>query len=292
VSVQEISAHTRVCAVIGDPVGHSLSPQIHNAAFKARALDFVYVAYHVARGDAARAVSGVRALGIRGLSVTIPHKLDVIAQLDAIDETARQMGSVNTIVNDHGVLTGYSTDGPGALRALAAEGVDPAGRRVLLLGSGGAARAIAFTLAGLSPRPRLRILGVEAQELAQLGRDVREKAGVTLDADALTPESLAAAMREAEIVVHATPIGMTPKTDASLVPSALITSRHAVLDVVYTPRVTKLLTDAKAAGAKVVPGIGMFVGQAAVQFELWTGVAAPVDVMTEAVLSALRDVVR
>ncbi len=287
-SVQAISARTKVCAVIGDPVEHSLSPQLHNAAFQARGLDFVYVACHVARGDAARAVAGVRALGLRGVSVTIPHKLDVIAHLDAIDETARLMGSVNTIVSERGVLTGYSTDGQGALRALAAEGVDPAGRRVLVLGSGGAARAIAFTLVGLSPRPRVRILGVEPGELAQLARDLREKAGAMLDADALTSESLAAAMREAEIVVHATPIGMTPKTEASLVPAALISARHAVFDVVYTPLTTRLLADAKAAGATVVPGIGMFVGQAAVQFELWTGVAAPVDVMTATVASALQ----
>lgn len=285
--VPGISARTRVCAVMGDPVEHSLSPQIHNAAFAACGLDFAYVAFHVARGDAAQALAGVRALGIRGLSVTIPHKLDVIAHLDKVDATARRMGSVNTIVNDAGALTGYSTDGPGALRALAAEGVDPAGKRVLILGSGGAARAVAFTLAELDPRPRMCILGVEAAELERLAADLRAHAGAVPEAATLAPERLAAAVKDADIVVHATPVGMTPRVEASLVPPGLIGPRHTVFDVVYTPRETRLLADAKAAGAKVVPGLGMFVGQAAVQFELWTGRPAPVDVMTRAALSAL-----
>jgi shikimate dehydrogenase len=282
-----ISARTRICAVMGDPVEHSLSPRIHNAAFAAAGLDFAYVAFHVTRGDAARAMAGVRALGIRGLSVTIPHKLDVIPLLDEVDAAARLIGSVNTIVNDAGALTGYSTDGPGALRALAAAGVDPAGKRVLMLGSGGAARAVAFALAALDPRPRLRILGVEAAELARLAADLRARAGADLEAAALAPESVAAGVKDADIILHATPVGMAPKTGASLVPPGLIGPRHTVFDAVYTPRETKLLADAKAAGAKIVPGLGMFVGQAAAQFELWTGRPAPVEVMTRAALSAL-----
>jgi shikimate dehydrogenase len=282
-----ISAKTQVCAVIGDPVGHSLSPQIHNAAFRALGLDFTYVALNVKRGAAGEAVRAVRALGLRGLSVTIPHKMDVIAHLDAVEEVAQHIGSVNTIVNEDGCLRGSSTDGPGALRALAADGVDPSGRRILMLGSGGAARALAFTLAALDPRPELRILGIDARELDTLAGDLRQRTELPLHADALSEATLAAGMEEAEIVIHATPVGMTPKTDASLVPPGLIRPDQVMFDVVYTPLQTRLLRDATNAGARTVPGLGMFVHQAAIQFELWTGAPAPVEVMTKTVLAAL-----
>ncbi len=283
-----ISASTNLCAVIGDPVGHSMSPQIHNAAFRAVGLDLVYVAFHVKKGDVRRALDGVRALGIRGLSVTIPHKLDIVAHLDAVDPVARNIGSVNTVVHRQGQLLGYSTDGPGALRALAAEGVDPSGRRVLMLGSGGAARAIAFTLATLDPLPQLEILGVMPAELEALGADLQDKTALRVVTRPLDEKALAEALTAAEIIIHATPIGMTPKTDASIVPADQIRPTHAVFDVVYTPLETKLLRDAKAAGAKAVPGIGMFVQQAAIQFEMWTGREAPIDVMTQTVQEALE----
>ncbi len=283
-----ISATTRICAVIGDPVGHSLSPQIHNAAFGALDLDFAYVAFHVKRGAAEKAMHAVRALGVRGLSVTIPHKVDVIPHLDTVEGVAEGIGSINTVVNNDGHLSGYSTDGPGALRALAAAGIDPAGRRVLILGSGGAARALAFNLATLAPPPELRILGIEAGELERLAGDLRTRTDLPVRSEALNDRTLAAGMEEAELLVHATPVGMTPKTDACLVPPELIRSDQVVFDVVYTPLETQLLRNAKAAGARTVPGLGMFVHQAAIQFELWTGKQAPVNVMTETVLGALR----
>lgn len=283
-----ISASTRLCAVIGDPVGHSMSPQIHNAAFQAVGLDLVYVAFHVKKGDVRRAMDGVRALGVRGLSVTIPHKLDIIACLDEVDPVARNIGSVNTVVHRQGQLLGSSTDGPGALRALAAEGVDPSGRRVLLLGSGGAARAIAFTLGTLDPAPQLEILGVVPAELETLAADLRNKTPLAVTTRPLDERALAEALAAAEVIIHATPIGMTPKTDASIIPADQIRPTHVVFDVVYTPLETRLLRDAKAAGAKAVPGIGMFVQQAAIQFEMWTGRDAPIDVMTQTVREALE----
>lgn len=282
-----ISAKTQVCAVIGDPVGHSMSPQIHNAAFQALGLDFVYVACPVKRGDARAAVHGMRSLGLKGMSVTIPHKCDVIPHLDAIDPVAEKLGSVNTIVNVDGRLTGYSTDGPGAMRALETAGVAPAGKAVLMLGSGGAARALAFTLAVLSPAPSLEILGIEAEELARLASDVEAKTGLTVKQAAFTPDALKAAMERAEVVIHASPVGMSPKVDATLVPSGLIRSGQAVFDVVYNPVETRLLREAGEAGAVTVSGLGMFVHQAAIQFELWTGRDAPLAVMEENVKAAL-----
>lgn len=282
-----ISATTQLCAVIGDPVEHSLSPQIHNAAFQANGLNMVYTAFHVKRGDTRRAMDGLRALGIRGLSVTIPHKMDIIPHLDEVDEVALNIGSVNTVVNDEGYLRGYSTDGMGAVRALNAGCVDPAGKRILVIGSGGASRAIVFTLATLSPIPELTILGIDEPELRGLAGDMAERTKLVPSASLLSSESLAEAMNWAEIVIHTTPIGMTPKVDATVVPKELIEPRHVVFDVVYTPLQTRLLREARSVGATSIPGIGMFVHQAAIQFELWTGVEAPVDLMTDTVLSAL-----
>ena len=282
-----ISAETRVCAVIGDPVDHSLSPQIHNAAFQASGLDFTYVAFHVRKGDIESAIRGMRALGIRGLSVTIPHKVDIVPHLDDIDEIARNVGSINTVVNNDGHLRGCSTDGPGALRALEAGSCDFVGQNVLLLGSGGAARAIAFSLATISPPPQLTILGVEPDELSSLEQDLRDRTSLSVMALPYSGQTVSAASEKSGLIINATPVGMTPNVDNSPFPEELIRSEHTVFDIVYTPFETKLLRDAKAAGARAIPGIGMFVHQAAIQFELWTGQTAPLDVMAGTVTEAL-----
>jgi shikimate dehydrogenase len=282
-----ISATTSVCAVIGDPVEHSLSPAIHNAAFDYRDLNMVYAAFHVKNGDLERALAGVRSLGIRGLSVTIPHKVDILPFLDSIEPLARRIGSVNTVTNRDGRLNGSSTDGPGALRALEAQGVDAPGKRVLLLGSGGAARAIAFALADLSPAPRLQILGIEEDELSKLAEDLQGNSKASVEWGPLDRERIEAGVDGAEIVVHATPVGMAPKTDASLIPEGMLRPDQVVFDAVYIPFETRLLRIAREAGARTVPGLGMFVHQAAIQFELWTGTDAPIDVMSDAVRRAL-----
>ena len=282
-----ISAASKLCAVIGDPVSHSMSPQIHNSAFQECGVDMAYVAFHVAKGDVGRALDGVRSLGIRGLSVTIPHKMDIIPFLDEVEEEARNDGSVNTVVNEGGRLVGHSTDGPGALRALAAEGVEPEGKDILLLGSGGAARAVAFSFGSLDPLPRLTILGVVPDELDELGADLGEKTRMSVATRLFSSEELAKSMARAEIVTHATPVGMSPKNEESLVPRDLIRSNQVVFDIVYNPLQTRLLKEAAEAGATPVAGLGMFVHQAAIQFELWTGIDAPVELMTKTVRKAL-----
>ncbi|MFH1964077.1 MAG: shikimate dehydrogenase [Acidobacteriota bacterium] len=293
-NITEISAESRICAVIGDPVGHSLSPQIHNAAFSASGIDMLYTAFHVRKGDLERALNGIRALGIKGLSVTIPHKVDLIPFLDEVDAEALAIVSVNTIINSSGVLIGFSTDGPGAIRALRAESVAVEGSSVLILGSGGAARAIAFALRSLRPQPVVQILGIDDPETTALAEDLNKKAPGNIKEDApavsvgsLNVETLEKAMAEADIVIHATPIGMSPNTGESLVPARLFRKDQVVFDVVYTPRETKLLRQAKKAGSVTVSGLGMFVNQAAIQFELWTGKPAPVEIMLKAVEQAL-----
>jgi shikimate dehydrogenase len=269
----------RVCALIGHPVGHSLSPAMHNAGFEALGLPLVYVAHDIAPGQVPEAIQAARSLGYRGLSVTIPHKVAALECMDEVDPTARAIGCINTVVNDEGRLIGYNSDGRGALNALRQTGADPEGRRVVVLGTGGAARAIAMTIA-LGARPaELVLLGVVPEELDRLGRDVSKHMTANVKVEPLNDATLAAAMGEADIVLHCTPIGMHPQSAHTIVPAALFRPGQVVFDVVYNPRETRLLSEAAAAGCRVVSGVEMFLGQALVQFELWTGRPAPSDVM-------------
>ena len=282
-----IDARTQLCAVIGNPVEHSLSPAIHNAAFEALGLNYVYVAFRVE--DIAGAVAGLRALeNFRGLSVTIPHKVSIMKHLDEIDEVTLNVGSLNTVVKENGVLKGTGSDGPGALKALNDYGVNPAGRHVLVLGSGGAARAIAFTLAMQKQPPEISILGVVPDELEQLVSEIKDKTPACVGGRLLDDETIREKVEAADIIIHCTPVGMHPKTEDTLVPKAMLRSGHVVFDIVYTPRKTRLLEDAESVGCATIPGLEMFVNQAVVQFELWTGQRAPVNVMREVVEKSLQ----
>jgi shikimate dehydrogenase len=275
----DITAATQFCGVIGNPVEHSLSPAIHNAAFQRLGLDFVYLAWKVEALE--DAVKGLRALGnFRGASVTIPHKVAVLPFLDDVDETARHIGAINTIVAQDGRLSGTNTDATGALRALK-EGGAPLSDGVLILGSGGAARAIAFALAAEAGIRRMRLLGIDDQERKGLAADLREKTGVQLADAFLDEQSLKNALAEVRVVIHCTPIGMSPKTGRTCIPAHLLQPGLTIMDIVYNPRETQLLADAKAAGCRTISGLEMFLYQAAAQFERWTGKPAPVQVMRE-----------
>ena len=207
----------------------------------------------------------------------MPHKVAALELVDEVDATARAIGCINTVVNQDGRLLGHNSDGQGALDALGRAGITTQGRRVLVLGSGGAARAVAMTVA-LRGRPsELEILGVVEDELARLGRDIAEKSGAVVSARMLDDGTLAAAMARAEVLLHCTPVGMTPDTERSLVPPRLLRSELAVFDAVYNPRRTLLIAQASDHGCRVVEGMEMFLGQAMVQFELWTGQPAPAE---------------
>lgn len=283
----DINTHTKFCGVIGNPVEHSLSPAIHNAAFQKLGLNFVYLAWRVeAIGDA---IKGLRALGnFRGASVTIPHKVSAMPHLDHVEPTARQIGAINTIVAENGQLTGYNTDATGALRALRESGVELKGRHIVILGSGGAARAIAFALAAESGADKLTVLGVDDKERAVLAADVRSKTALTVDDLHLDEAALGKTLPGAHVLIHCTPIGMSPKIDATCVPGSLLHAGLAVMDIVYNPRETTLLKDAKRAGCKTISGLDMFLNQAVTQFELWTNQPAPVDVMRAVLESRFR----
>lgn len=281
-----ISAKTRLCAVIGNPVSHSLSPAIHNAAFTELNLDFVYLAFRVE--DVKSALAGMKALeNFRGMSITIPHKVEAMKYVDEIPWVDRNIGSINTVLNKKGKLIGLGTDGPGALKAIADAGVEIDGKNILILGSGGAARAISFTLAQKTSPAELSILDIDKRMLQQLTMDLKAGTDVPIKSEPLTENSLKGAMANADVIIHCTPVGMHPNEDASLIPADLFQPDQVVFDIVYTPLETKLLAEAKSRGLKVICGVEMFINQAVLQFEQFTGVNAPVEVMRRVLMEHL-----
>jgi shikimate dehydrogenase len=282
-----INGKTRVCAVIGDPVDHSLSPVMHNAAFQKLGLNLVYVAFKVTRNGLKDAISGARSLGLRGLNVTMPHKKAVMGYLDETDSTAEAIGAVNTILNNEGKLVGYNTDGKGAMIALQENGIYPEEKKMLLLGAGGAAKAIAFQAA--QEVEELVILNRTSEKATKLAELLYKKFGKKVKGGALSAEVLKEEMKTTDILVNATPVGMNPDVNTSPVPSDLLRRDLCVMDILYNPLETKLVEDAKAVGAKVVLGLEMLLYQGAVSFEIWTNCPAPVDVMKKAALNKLAE---
>ena len=282
-----ITTGTRICAVIGNPVAHSLSPALHNAAFDELGLDFVYVAFRVE--DLKNALAGMRALeNFRGMSVTIPHKIEAMKYMDEIAKADRAIGSINTIINEKGRLVGLGTDGPGALKAFIDAGVNLDTKNILMLGAGGAARAIAFTLALKTELGKLTILDINESMLCQLTADLKAGTGACIEFTSLNDSTLSQAMEQAEVIINCTPIGMHPKEGISLVPVGLFRPGQIVFDVVYTPLETKLLADARSRGLQVISGVEMFINQAVLQFIQFTGIDAPVEVMRRVVMERLR----
>ena len=280
-----ISGKTRVCGVIGDPIEHTLSPTIHNAAFNHLKLDFVFLAFRVEAAGLENAMRGMRGLGIHGLNVTMPHKSTVIDYLDEVDSTVKFLGAANTILNKDGKLSGFNTDGFGALKALRENGIELSGKKVLLLGTGGAAKAIAYSLAKeVGELVVLNRAADKAEELAEtLGRPLNKK----IVGGALSSRAIAKNLQDSDVLINATSVGMHPEANQSIVMSRWLKSDLTVLDIVYNPVETKLARDAKAAGAKVISGVEMLIYQGAASFEIWTGHSAPIDVMRRAALNKL-----
>ena len=281
-----ISGKTRVCGVIGDPIEHTLSPVMHNAAFEALKIDYVFLAFNVKSAEVGNAISGVRALQIHGLNVTMPHKNVVVKYLDEVDPTGKAIGSVNTILNKDGRLLGFNTDGVGALNALEQNGVDPRGKKIVLLGAGGAAKAIAYTLA--QEADELVILNRTPKPAIELADLLKQKFNKKINADVLSPSSLKDNLAEADVLINATSVGMKTNANQTPVQAEWLKPDLTVMDIVYDPIETKLAKDAKAAGAQVVSGVEMLIYQGAVSFEIWTACKAPVEVMRKAALNHLR----
>ena len=281
----KIDGMTRVCAVIGNPVEHSLSPALHNEAFKQKGLNICYTAFRVE--DLAGAMAGMRSLNLLGLSVTIPHKVAVLSHLDEVDETAQRIGSVNTVLHKKNRLIGYNSDGMGALRALQDAGIALEGKRVAIMGSGGAARAIAFTLGKEAALKEILLLGIDTRECSELCDALRRAFSFPVAWAPLSRETLERQTPESDGIIHCTPVGMSPRTEESILDRNDLLPRQFVFDIVYTPLKTKLIMEAEAAGCTVVPGVEMFIHQAVFQFELWTDQKAPVECMRKVVMESL-----
>jgi shikimate dehydrogenase len=269
-----VTGHTRSAIVIGDPVRHSLSPRIHNAAFAALGLDWCFLAMPVRRGEAQAALAAIRTLGIDGCSVTMPHKEAVADGVDELEPSARALGSVNCVRRDGSKLIGDSTDGIGFVRALESElGRSIEGANVTVLGAGGAARSIIDALDRA---------GVERIVVANRSRPGAERAA---DLSSVAVVGDASDASTADLVVNTTPVGMAggPDPDGCPIDTDLLRPKQIVADIVYQPRRTALLGAAEARGATTIGGLGMLIQQAAVAFEWWTGRPAPIAAMTAAV---------
>lgn len=267
-----ITGKTQVYGILGRPVAHSLSPAMHNAAFQAMGLNAVYVPFHVEHLPLA--VAGLRGLQIRGVSVTIPWKEDILALLDEVDDRARAIGAVNTVINREGRLWGTNTDWQGALQALE-EVTTVAGQRALVLGAGGAGRAIVYAL------------GQAGAEVLVADADQTKALNLAKEFGAVALPLSQAAQLEAAILINATPVGMAPQVEAIPLPPESLEHFQVVMDIVYAPLQTRLLREAAARGSLCLDGLQMLVYQGARQFELFTGQMAPAELMRRAALAEL-----
>jgi len=275
----DIGSRTQTMGVIGDPIAHSLSPVMHNAALSHLGIDAVYMAFRVRPEGLGAAISGMREMGIAGLNVTIPHKANVMRHLDRIDDVARSIGAVNTVLNREGLLIGYNTDADGAMEALSSAGYMPGGQ-ALLLGAGEAARAVGFALVNAGSRVMIANRNMErARALAE-----------HLKAIPVAHHEMPERIERSDLIVNCTPLGMEGFPSVSPIDTSLVRPGTLCFDLVYNPMDTPFLRGAASMGARIVRGYEMLVGQGARSFEMFTGRKPPVEVMREAVVSALRGV--
>jgi shikimate dehydrogenase len=269
-----ITAKTKICMVIGDPIIHSLSPQMHNSGYKALGIDneYVYVGCNIKLSDIPNFINGVRAMNIRGVSCTIPHKIEIMKYLDKVDTTAKKIGAVNTVVNENGILKGTNTDWIGVVKPLE-KLTTLKGKTVALLGAGGAARAVAY---GVTKRGAKLLIFNRTVEKAQTL--AKEFGGKIYRLDELKN------ITQADIIINTTSVGLAPKVNETPLPKKFITSKHIVFDAVYVPFETRLLKDAKENGAQIIHGTEMLLYQGMAQFKLFTGYKAPEEEIRKVLL--------
>ena len=279
----DIKGSTNIVGLIGHPVEHSFSPPMHNAAFEALEMDYVYVAFDVDPLNLKSAIDGAKSLNIKGFNVTIPHKIEVMKHLDEIDEVAALIGAVNTI--DFKDMKGYNTDGIGAVKAIE-EVTSIKNRNVVVAGAGGASRAISFYIAKYGA-DSLTILNRNVEKADNLAKDV-SNSNLINEVKSDSMSEINSHVTDADILIDTTPVGMHPNVDDE--PIVLADNMHddlVVFDAVYNPNDTVLIKEAVKAGAKPVYGIKMLLYQGAESFRIWTGRDAPVDVMEDALRKTL-----
>jgi shikimate dehydrogenase len=273
-----ISGSTRVCAIIGDPIAHTLSPSIHNAAFRSLKLDFVYVPFHVRRSELGDAIEGFRSLGVLGVNVTRPHKSRVLRFLDKIEPSAKKIGAVNTIVRNNAKLRGYNTDGESAIAALSRLG-SLSGRKALILGAGGAAKAIAYQLS--KTVHSIVILNRTRSNGTGLASNITKWNGITSRSYDLDKANLRREAQSRDLLINTLPPSVFARFANILIEERLATPDMLIMDANYGSE-SIFLTRARLAGIKAIDGLEMLIEQAARSFKLWTGLNAPIDVMRQA----------
>ena len=281
-----ITGHTQLTGLLGSPVAHSLSPLMHNTAFRLLGLDYVYLCFEVTEDRLPEAVKGLKVCGIRGFNLTMPNKNRMLDLLDSCTPAARLIGAVNTVVHEGGKLIGYNTDGVGFLRSLEEAGTGIKGKKMVLLGAGGAASAIAVQTA-LDGASELRIFLRRTsrfyERTVQLADALKKESSCRIELfDMADGSCLRDALGSADVLVNATPVGMEPETDCCLIPDAdWLPPALTVADIIYHPQKTRLLMLAEQAGCRTCPGLGMLVHQGAEAFRLWTGREMPLDRVRE-----------
>jgi len=273
----DVSGKTKIVGLFGYPVEHTLSPVMHNSAFNSLGLDICYVPFRVSPEELPNAVRAVRALNLVGVNITVPHKEKVIPLLDKVNEEASFIGAVNTIVNNEGILTGHNTDGRGFVSSLKEKGVLIENKEILVIGAGGASRAISYYLC--QEASRVTLYDVDKSKAKILASDLNKIRGNVSLPD--TPKDFG----NPDIIINATPIGLKKDDPLPLTPD-LITSDMVVCDLIY--KKTKLLQEAEDRGAITIDGSGMLLWQGVLAFELWTGMKPPVGLMRKALLSNIR----
>jgi shikimate dehydrogenase len=282
----KITGRTKVVGVIGDPVEHSRSPQMHNAAFDALGLDYVYVPFHVPRGKLGEAIEGLKVLGVVGVNVTIPHKQRALELADRRSEEAELIGAANTLIFREGEVFADNTDGRGFIRALQTAGIDPSGcEKALVLGAGGTSRAVCVALAreGVA---EITVANRTVERAERLAEFISKELGIEIKAIPLEEERLREEIVSSDLLVNTTSVGMKPD-DPMLVSPDWLHPRLSVYDVIYTPPETKLIAAAREMGLRCAGGVDMLVFQGAISFEEWTGITPPTDLMKTVLMRAL-----
>jgi len=280
-----VDVETKLVGLLGNPLGHSFSPAMHNKAFETLGLNYFYLPIEVTEEDLPTVAAGIAKMNFAGYNVTIPHKIRIMDCLDALDPLARAIGAVNTVVLESGRATGYNTDGEGFVRSLEAEsGMAVEGKCHFILGCGGAARAIAMTLA-FKGAPKIFLCNRTEQKAHDLAAEINARVSPCGEVVPMESVRIADALRQADVMINTTSVGMHPRADRCPLVADLIPAGLVVSDIVYNPAQTKLLQMAEAKGCQTIPGLGMLVYQGAEGFRRWTGEEPPIGVMFDSIRS-------
>jgi len=279
----KINAHTDLYCIFGIPVKHSFSPLMHNRAFHQMNINAVYLAFEPSSIE--QAVKSMKALSIKGASITIPFKIEALKYIDDIDHIAEDIGSVNTLHNINGRIKGYNTDGLGAIEALK-KIIKIEGSSFLIIGNGGSARAIAFTLAASGSN--VAIAGRNIERIRSLADDLKIKYKEVKYI--LLKDLDKEYMKSIDVIINTTPVGMHPDLNSTPVDEKLISENHVVFDIVYSPDITRLLKSAQNKGCRIIRGIEMLINQGAEQIKIWTGNEAPIEAMIDVILEHFKEI--